>query len=198
VRVVGAAVRACGAAALIVLAPAGCRPRTAERAPSPALAPAQTPALAEAPASIAAPAGAAETAAAIETAADGGAAPAGDEALVGEERERDPRSETVTVKVIVDERRKAHVLWGPKDLGGAPLEIVRPRNSGPLDLVVTAPGYLPLHARAFTDRDDKLVLRLYSEAEAPQLLGFRPEQETLQNRPQNGSAARAQSPREKK
>jgi hypothetical protein len=129
--------------------------------------------------------------------ADGGVA-GDEEALVGEERERDPRSETVTIKVIVDARRKAHVIWGLKDLGEAPIEIVRPRNSGPLDLVVTAPGCLPLHTRALTDRDDKLVLRLYAEAEAPQLLGFRPEQETLQNRPQNGHAARVIPAREKK
>jgi hypothetical protein len=97
--------------------------------------------------------------------------------------------------VIVDQRRKAHVFWGVKDLGEAPVEIVRPRNSGPLDLVVNAPGYLPLHTRAFTDRDDKLALRLYSETEAPQLLGYRPDQEIPQNPrkkgpPENGQGQR--------
>jgi hypothetical protein len=95
------------------------------------------------------------------------------EALQGEERERDPRSDTVKIKVLVDSRRQAHVLWGRKDFGVAPLEIERPRNSGPLDLVVVAPGYLSLHARAFTDRDDTLALRLYAPSEAPQLLGYR-------------------------
>ena len=95
------------------------------------------------------------------------------EALVTEERERDPRSDTIKIKVLVDARRQAHVLWGRKDFGLAPLEIERPRNSGPLDLIVVAPGYLPFHARAFTDRDDMLALHLYSPAEAPQLLGYR-------------------------
>jgi hypothetical protein len=98
-----------------------------------------------------------------------------DGSLVGEERESDPRSDTVKIKVIVDARRQAHVTWGRKDFGVAPLEIQRPRNSGPLDLIVVAPGYLPLHARALTDRDDVLSLRVYSAAEAPQLLGYRPE-----------------------
>jgi hypothetical protein len=120
------------------------------------------------------PVGAADT-------AGGAAALAGDivagaeagEALVGEAPERDPRSDTVKIKVLVDARRQAHVLWGRKDFGVAPLEIERPRNSGPLDLVVVAPGYLSLHARAFTDRDDTLALRLYAPAEAPQLLGYR-------------------------
>lgn len=103
------------------------------------------------------------------------AAASDEDSLVGEERERDPRSDTVKIKVIVDARRQAHVVWGRKDFGVAPLEIERPRNSGPLDLVVVAPGYLPLHARALTDRDDVLTLRLYAAAEAPQLLGYRPE-----------------------
>ena len=95
------------------------------------------------------------------------------DSLVGEERERDPRSKTIKVKVVVDPRRQARVMWGSKDFGLAPLEIERPRNSGPLDLVVVAPGYLPFHARAFTDRDDVLVPHLYAPAEAPQLLGYR-------------------------
>ena len=98
-----------------------------------------------------------------------------DGSLVGEERDRDPRSDTVKIKVIIDARRQAHVIWGRKDFGVAPLELERPRDSGPLDLIVVAPGYLPLHARALTDRDDVLSLRLYSAAEAPQLLGYRPE-----------------------
>ncbi len=90
------------------------------------------------------------------------------------------------IKVIVDARRQAHVVWGRKDFGVAPLEIERPRDSGPLDLVVVAPGYLPLHARAFTDRDEVLSLRVYSAAEAPQLLGYRPEAVPA---PQSGSTA---------
>lgn len=92
--------------------------------------------------------------------------------LVADERDQDPRSETVTIKIIIDPRRKARVTWGRKDLGLAPLEIQRPRNSGPLDLVVQAPGYLTLHTRAFTDRDDKLALRLFTEEEGTHLLGY--------------------------
>ena len=117
-----------------------------------------------------------------------------DEALVGEERDSEPRSDTVKIKVIVDARRQAHVTWGRKDFGVAPLEIERPRNSGPLDLIVVAPGYLPLHARALTDRDDVLSLRLYSAAEAPQLLGYRADAVPA---PQSGSTAPPISPQNK-
>ena len=86
--------------------------------------------------------------------------------------EGNPTSETVTIKLVADPQRKARVSWGRKDLGFAPLEIERPRGSGPLDLVVVAPGALPLHTRVYTDRDDKLALRLYGEGEAPSLLGY--------------------------
>ncbi len=127
-------------------------------------------------------------------ASDAAPAASDDDSLVGEERERDPRSDTVKIKVIVDARRQAHVVWGRKDFGIAPLEIERPRNSGPLDLVVVSPGYLPLHARAFTDRDDVLTLRLYSAAEAPQLLGYRPEAAAAS---EGGSATSLISPRNK-
>jgi hypothetical protein len=115
------------------------------------------------------------------------------EALVGEEREPDPRSETVTIALVADPRRRARVFWGRKDLGFAPLEITRPRGSGPLDLLVTAPGCLPLHTRAFTDRDDKLTLRLYAERDARTLLGYhdqkRHEQESERERDAEPSAA---------
>jgi hypothetical protein len=53
--------------------------------------------------------------------------------------------------------RRASVMWGGKRLGftdrGRPLVIERPRDSGPLDVVVRAPGYLPVHARAYTFDD---------------------------------------------
>jgi len=77
----------------------------------------------------------------------------------------------VTLKLLADPNRKAHVFWGRKDLGVAPLEIRRPRGSGPLDLVFVAQGFLPLHTRAFTDHDETLSVRLYDEEAASGLLG---------------------------
>ena len=70
------------------------------------------------------------------------------------------------------------MFWGRKDLGLAPLELTRPRGSGPLDLIVVTPGALTLHTRVFTDRDDKLALRLYATADAPAILGYRPDDAT--------------------
>jgi hypothetical protein len=84
----------------------------------------------------------------------------------------DPSRGEVTIKLVGDGNRKAHVLWGRKDFGQVPLEIRRPRGSGPMDLVVVAPGTLPLHTRVFTDRDETLSLRLYDEDGAHGLLGY--------------------------
>jgi hypothetical protein len=81
-------------------------------------------------------------------------------------------SARVTIKLVVDARWKAHVFWGRKDLGLAPLEIQRPRGSGPLDLLIVAEQALPLHTRVFTDRDNSLAVRLYGENDAPGLLGY--------------------------
>jgi hypothetical protein len=83
-----------------------------------------------------------------------------------------PDAGTVKIKLVAEARREAHVFWGRQDLGVAPVELVRPRGSAPLDLTIQAPGCLPLHTRAFTDRDDTLSLRLYSERDASGLPGY--------------------------
>lgn len=90
-----------------------------------------------------------------------------------EAREADPRSEMVTIKLVVEPAKRAEVFWGAKDLGLAPLEIQRPRGSGPVDLVLRAPGYLTFHTRAYTDRDDKIPIRMVPEVEAPRMFGYR-------------------------
>jgi hypothetical protein len=148
-------------AVLAVLALAAC----AKRADAPAAprssdpAPRPVPAAPQAPSVVAAP-----------------DARGQEEPLVGEAPESNPTSETVTIKLVADPARKARVFWGRKDLGLAPLELTRPRGSGPMDLVVVTPGAMTLHTRVFTDRDDKLALRLYAESEAPAMLGYREEQ----------------------
>jgi hypothetical protein len=93
--------------------------------------------------------------------------------LQAEEGERNPRSDTVTIKLLVDPPKRAHAFWGMKDMGVTPLEIKRPRGSGPVDLAIRAPGYLTIHTRAFTDRDDRITIRLVPDAEAPRTFGYR-------------------------
>jgi hypothetical protein len=94
-----------------------------------------------------------------------------------EEREPNPYSESVTLKLKVTPQVKAVVLWGARQMahlepGEMDAEITRPRGSGPLDLEVKAEGYLPYHTRLYADRNDKVGVRLYRPEEAPNLFGY--------------------------
>lgn len=103
-----------------------------------------------------------------------------------------PDGGTVKIKLLADARRQAHVFWGRKDLGVAPVEIVRPRGSAPMDLTIQAPDCLPLHTRVFTDRDDTLSLHLYTEREAAGLPGYSPTAPATTKSPTTAAKTRRQ------
>ena len=75
--------------------------------------------------------------------------------------------------------RKAVVKWGSKPLGVIPaphpLVVTRPRDSGPLDLVVRVPGFLPVHTRAYTFSDSRVAIKLTPVSEKNTLFGYRAE-----------------------
>ena len=96
---------------------------------------------------------------------DGGTLITGEAELHAEPIEQNPGSETVRIKLAVGPPTRATVVWGRKKLGDLVpgkmvLQIERPRGSGPLDVSIKAAGFLPHHARLFTDRDDRLSVRL--------------------------------------
>jgi hypothetical protein len=72
---------------------------------------------------------------------------------------------------------QATVSWGKKRLGVIrpryPLIVTRPRDSGPLDVVVSAQGYLPVQTRAYTFNDSKMLVKLTKLEESNTLLGYR-------------------------
>jgi hypothetical protein len=115
----------------------------------------------------------------VAPAAGAGGSPAeGDQDLRAEEPEQDPRSELVKVKLVITPAARGTVHWGRKKLadllpGQMTVETERPRNTGPLDLLVRADGFLPHHVRLFTDRDDKLSVHLVRADQATGLLGYR-------------------------
>ena len=55
---------------------------------------------------------------------------------------------------------KATVFWGKKKLGDTPVTLERPRDSGPVDLVVRGEGFFPVHTRAYTFRNDVVYVKL--------------------------------------
>jgi len=101
-----------------------------------------------------------------------------DEELKTEERESNPYSETVNLKLSVTPPVKALVMWGAKQVarlspGSMDTELSRPRGSGPVDLEIKAEGFMPYHTRLYADRSDKVGVRLYRVEEAPGLLGYK-------------------------
>jgi hypothetical protein len=106
------------------------------------------------------------------------AAKSAGEELKTEEPEENPYSETVTLKVSVTPQVKTQVMWGAKTMaklapGSMEAEIVRPRGSGPVDLEIKAEGFLPYHTRLYTDRNERVGVRLYRAEEAPGLFGYK-------------------------
>ena len=98
--------------------------------------------------------------------------------LQSEEPEANPSSENVTLTLSVSPPVTALVMWGTKQVarvvpGARTVQVQRPRNMGPLDLDIRAEGFLPYHTRLYSDRNDKVSVRLVRPGEAPSLLGFR-------------------------
>ena len=75
--------------------------------------------------------------------------------------------------------KKATVNWGKKKLGviapHAPLIVQRPRDSGPLDVVVRAEGCVPVQTRAYTFEDSKVAVKVTPNDQKNTLLGYREE-----------------------
>ena len=76
-----------------------------------------------------------------------------------------PRPLPPKIKIIVrakgmEKTDKVLVFWGKKKLGETPVTLERPRDSGPVDLVVRADGFFPVHTRAYTFRNDVVYVKL--------------------------------------
>ena len=88
-----------------------------------------------------------------------------------------PAPATVRITFITVPSQKAMVYWGKKRLGmiapRQPLVIERPRDSGPLDVIVRAAGYLPVETRAYTFADSKVSVKLTPPDQKKTLLGYR-------------------------
>src|SRR6185312_3734648 len=88
---------------------------------------------------------------ALYAAVDGGATPgeAAPPAAVAS-----PSPNVRSIFTIVPSSKKAMVFWGKKRLGiiapHAPLVVTRPRDSGPLDVVVKSDGFVTVQTRAYT------------------------------------------------
>jgi hypothetical protein len=85
----------------------------------------------------------------------------------------------IVFTVIPSNTKKAMVFWGKKRLGiiapHAPVVVTRPRDSGPLDVIVKADGFVTVQTRAYTFADSKVSVKLTKLEEKNTLLGYREE-----------------------
>lgn len=88
---------------------------------------------------------------------------------------QDPNRARITFSTIP--MTNAKVVWGKQTLGmitpKAALTIVRPRDTGPLDVMVYAPGYLPVQTRAHTFEDSQIIVKLTTPENKQTLWGYR-------------------------
>lgn len=68
---------------------------------------------------------------------------------------------------------KARVYFGRKLLGTTPLKFRRKHDSGPLDLVVRAPGYVTVNTRLYTYKDKVITVRLTRLEEQSKIYGYK-------------------------
>jgi hypothetical protein len=90
-----------------------------------------------------------------------------------------PAANVRIVFTVLPSTKKATVMWGKKRLGiiekGKPLIVARPRDSGPLDVIVRADGCLPVQTRAYTFADSKVAVKVTPLDQKNTLLGYREE-----------------------
>ena len=113
---------------------------------------------------------------AVVAMADDGGAPAAGAAPAAPQ----PPSKNVRIVfTVLPSTKKATVFWGKKKLGAigphAPLIVQRPRDSGPLDVVVRADGCVPVQTRAYTFEDSKVAVHVTPNDQKNTLLGYREE-----------------------
>ena len=81
--------------------------------------------------------------------------------------------ETVTINLATNPRVRAKVFHGKQLLGVTPLRLQFPTNSGSLDIVVRASGFLPVNTRIYTFLDENITVSLTRIGEESQLFGYR-------------------------
>ena len=81
--------------------------------------------------------------------------------------------ETVTINFTTNPRVRARVFHGKQLLGVTPLRLQLPINSGSLDVVVRAQGFLPVNTRIYTFLSENITVSLTRLGEESQLFGYR-------------------------
>lgn len=77
------------------------------------------------------------------------------------------------VKLTFRSSPSAQVWHGKKLLGTSPVSIRRRKDSGPVDVVFKAAGYLKMNSRAYSWSDDVVSVRLVPVSSASTVFGYK-------------------------
>ena len=80
---------------------------------------------------------------------------------------------SVDLTIKTDPRVKARVYHGKELLGVTPLSLKWAKDTGPLDIVVKAGGYLHVNSRIYTYRDDRVTIKMFKKDQAHLLFGYK-------------------------
>jgi hypothetical protein len=101
---------------------------------------------------------------------------------------------TVPAKIPGKPKQKVKVMWGKKLLGETPLTFDRPRDSGPIDLVIRTDGYFPVHTRVYTMKNERVDVRLTKLDDRMTIFGAKAELPPPATPPDGGAPPTAPPP----
>ena len=83
------------------------------------------------------------------------------------------KADDVYVKLTFRSSPSAEVWHGKKLLGTSPVSINRRKDSGPVDVVFKAAGFLKMNSRAYSWSDDTVSVRLVPVEAASTVFGYK-------------------------
>ncbi|MEY4544269.1 MAG: hypothetical protein RL685_464 [Pseudomonadota bacterium] len=88
-----------------------------------------------------------------------------------------PPSPNVKLTFRTFPARPSVVMWGSKKLGiidrNKPLVVERPRDSGPVDVIIRSTGFVPVHTRAYTFTDGNIDVRITPLEKKDTIYGYK-------------------------
>ena len=80
---------------------------------------------------------------------------------------------TIELSIKVEPRVRARIYNGKEFLGVAPFTIRWPKDTGALDIVAKADGFITINSRLYTYKNDQVILKLVKESESYKLFGYK-------------------------
>ena len=80
---------------------------------------------------------------------------------------------SVELTIKTQPRMKAKVYHGKEYLGRTPMSLKWAKDTGPIDIVVRAGGYITVNSRLYTHRNDSVTVNMFKKDEAHLVFGYK-------------------------